>query len=107
MKNIIKIALSAMLLLSMATTAANADLKKGQTLYLKKLKKACNMNGALVAEKHTMAEWKNIFEAGKLPAEIKTICPNAKDSALQEKFMQHYFDFFHEYAKDSGNIPAC
>ena len=107
MKNITKIALSALLLLSAGTVTLSADVKKGQTLYLKKLKKACNMNGAIVAEKHTMAEWKAIFEDGKLPAEIKTMCPNAKDSALQEKFMQHYFDFFHEYAKDSGNIPAC
>jgi hypothetical protein len=107
MKNIIKIALSTLLLLSAGTVTLSADVKKGQTLYLKKLKKACNMNGAIVAEKHTMAEWKSIFEGGKLAAEIKTMCPNAKDSALQEKFMQHYFDFFHEYAKDSGNIPAC
>jgi hypothetical protein len=107
MKNIIKIALSTLLLLSAGTVTLSADVKKGQTLYLKKLKKACNMNGAIVAEKHTMAEWKSIFEGGKLAAEIKTMCPNAKDSALQEKFMQHYFDFFHEYAIDSGNIPAC
>jgi len=107
MKNITKTVLSALLLLSMGSVAANADVKKGQSLYLKKLKKACNMSGALVAEKHTMAEWKTIYEGGKLPAEIKTICPAAKDSALQEKFMPHYFDFFNEYAKDSGNIPAC
>lgn len=107
MRNIIKIALSALLLLSVASVTANADVKKGQTLYLKKLKKACGMNGAMMAEKHTMAEWDKIYKDGKLAEEIKTMCPDAKDSALKEKFMEHYFDFFNEYAKDSGNIPAC
>ena len=107
MKNIIKVALSAMLLLSAGSVTLNADVKKGQNLYLKKLKKACNMSGAMMAEKHTMAEWKAIYDGGKLPAEIKSICPTAKDDALKEKFMPHYFDFLNEYAKDSGNIPAC
>jgi len=107
MRNIIKIALSAFLLLSVASVTASADVKKGQTLYLKKLKKACGMNGAMMAEKHTMAEWKKIYEGGKLADEIKAACPEAKDSALKEKFMKHYYDFFNEYAKDSGNIPAC
>ncbi|RLA81900.1 MAG: cytochrome C, partial [Epsilonproteobacteria bacterium] len=23
------------------------------------------------------------------------------------KYLQHYFDFFHEYASDSGNVPSC
>lgn len=107
MRNIIKIALSALLLLSVASVTANADVKKGQTLYLKKLKSACGMNAAMMAEKHTMAEWQKIYESGKLADEIKTQCPEAKDSALKEKFLEHYFDFFKEYAKDSGNIPSC
>jgi len=107
MRNIIKIALSAFLLLSVASVTASADVKKGQTLYLKKLKKACDMNGASMADRHTMAEWDKIYKAGELAKEIKSVCPNAKDSALKEKFMQHYFDFFYNYAKDSGNIPAC
>ena len=107
MRNIIKVALSALLLLSIGSITVSADVKKGQTLYLKKLKKVCEIDGPSMAEKHTMAEWKTIYESGKLPEEIKAICPAAKDSTLQEKFMEHYFDFFNEYAKDSGNIPAC
>jgi hypothetical protein len=107
MKNIAKIVLSALLLLSVGSITASADVKKGQVLYLKKLKKACDMNGAMMAEKHTMAEWKSLYEGGKLAAEIQTMCPNAKEKSLQDKYMEHYFDFFHEYAKDSGNIPAC
>ena len=107
MKNITKIALSTLLLLSAGTVTLNADVKKGQVLYLKKLKKVCGMNGAQMAEKHTMAEWKSLYEGKKLAAEIQNICPSAKEKSLQDKFMEHYFDFFHEYAKDSGNIPAC
>jgi hypothetical protein len=107
MKNIAKIVLSALLLLSMSSITASADVKKGQILYLKKLKKVCGMNGALMAEKHTMAEWESIYKSGKLPEEIKSVCPNVKDKSLREKYMQHYYDFLHEYAKDSGNIPAC
>jgi len=107
MKNIAKIMLGALLLLGMSVTVASADAKKGQILYLKKLKKVCGMNGALMAEKHTMAEWKSIYESGKLPAEIKGFCPNVKDTSLKQKYIEHYFDFLHKYAKDSGNIPAC
>lgn len=107
MKNIAKIVLSVLILLSFGSVAANADVKKGQILYLKKLKKACDMNGAMMAEQHTMGEWESIYKDGKLGAELKKMCPNAKDSSLKEKYMEHYFDFFKEYAKDSGNIPAC
>ncbi|MBN2815423.1 MAG: cytochrome C [Campylobacterales bacterium] len=107
MKNITKVVLSALLLLSVGATTASADAKKGQVLYLKKLKKACGINGGEMAAKHTMAEWKKLYEGGKLAAEIQEICPSAKEKSLQDKFLEHYFDFFHEYAKDSGNIPAC
>lgn len=107
MQKMTKVALSALLLLSVGAATASADAKKGQVLYLKKLKKACDMNGGVMAAKHTMAEWKKLYESGKLGDEIKTICPNAKDKSLQDKYMEHYFDFFHEYANDSGNIPAC
>ena len=36
--------------------------------------------------------------------EIKNICPSAEDKA---KYLNHYFDFFKEYASDSGNVPSC
>jgi len=35
------------------------------------------------------------------------MCPSAKDKALKEKYLPHYFDFFFEYANDSGNVPSC
>ncbi len=107
MNNIAKIALSATLLLSLGSTVSSASPVKGQKLYTKKLKNACGITGAAVAGKHTQDEWSEINDAGDLASEIKDICPNAQDKALKGKYLPHYFDFFHEYANDSGNVPSC
>ncbi len=106
MNKIVKIALGATLLLSLGTATLSADTAKGQKLYTKKLKSACGITGAAAAGKHTQGEWSDIGTAG-LAAEIKAICPSVKDKALKGKYLQHYFDFFHEYASDSGNVPSC
>jgi hypothetical protein len=92
--------------LALGTTVASADISKGQKLFTKKLKSACDMSGAVVAGKHTQAEWEAIGTEG-IAAEIKTICPNVKEKALKEKYLEHYLDFFHEYGSDSGNVPSC
>lgn len=107
MNKIIKIALGAAIVLSMGATTASADAGKGQKLYLKKLKNACNVGGAAMAAKHTQGEWAEVNDAGKLADEIRNICPGVKDKALKAKYLPHYFDFFHEYGSDSGNVPSC
>ena len=107
MNNIIKIALGATLLLALGSTAATADVAKGQKLFTKKLKSACGVTGAAMAGKHTQGEWEEINAAGKMADEIKTICPKIKDKALKGKYLEHYFDFFKEYGSDSGNVPSC
>jgi len=107
MNKLLKLAFAAAVALSLTSTVASADVAKGQKLFSKKLKKACGITGAKMSGKHTQDEWEAIFNGGKLPAEIKAICPNVEDKALKEKFMQHYFDFFYEYASDSGNVPSC
>ena len=71
----------------------------------KKLKNNCDMTGAKMAAKHSQDEWEAINDAGNLSDEIKTICPNVKK--VKEKFLPHYYDFFYEYANDSGNVPSC
>lgn len=106
MTTISKIALSATLLLTLGSTTASADIDKGQKYFTKKLKGACGISGAAFAGKHTQAEWQSIGKAGIGP-EIKKICPNIKDSAIKEKYLEHYYDFVFEYGSDSGNIPAC
>jgi len=105
MKNIVKIALAATLLLSLGATTASADSAKGQKLYKKKLKSACGFSGADMAGKHTQEEWEE--KQDSLAEEIKHLCPTVKDKALKGKFMPHYFDFFHNFASDSGNVPSC
>ncbi|EQB40261.1 cytochrome C [Sulfurimonas hongkongensis] len=107
MNKIVKVALAAMIMLGMSSVTLSADVSKGQKLYLKKLKKACGMNGAKMAAKHSQYEWETLKNEGKLVDEIKKVCPKASDSALKEKYLEHYYDFFHEYANDSGNVPSC
>ncbi|MDY0116011.1 MAG: cytochrome C [Sulfurimonadaceae bacterium] len=107
MNKMIKLALAATLVLGLSATTASADVKKGQQLFTKKLKDPCGMTGAALAGKHTQDEWTEINEDGKLAAEIKTLCPNVKDADLKDNFLEHYFDFFHEFGSDSGNVPSC
>ena len=106
MNKLLKSVLVSALVLSIGSTVVSADVAKGQKLYTKKLKSACAITGAAAAGKHTQDEWNEIGVAG-MAAEIKKICPNVKDKALKEKYLQHYFDFFNEYASDSGNVPSC
>lgn len=102
-----KTLLAALIALVLMGTVASADATKGQKLYTKKLKSACGITGAAMAGKHSQDEWEKIMEDGKISIEIKTICPDVKDKAIKEKYLEHYFDFFYEYASDSGNVPSC
>jgi len=106
MNNLVKIALSAIVMVSLGSTVASADTAKGQKLYSKKLKKACGMNGGVFAAKHTQDEWNDIGVDG-MAKEIKKICPKVKDKALKSKYLKNYFDFAHDYASDSGAVPSC
>jgi hypothetical protein len=107
MQKMIKIIFTLTVLLVMSSVVANASIVKGQKLYLKKLKSSCHINGAIMSAKHSISEWENLYESDELAVELKRICPKVKDTSLKEKFLPHYFDFFKEYANDSGNIPSC
>jgi len=107
MNKIVKIALSATVILSLGATVASADAAKGQKLYAKKLKKSCGFTGAVFAAKHTQDEWTDIEDAGKMADEIKTMCPNVKEKALKAKYLKDYYDFANSFASDSGNVPSC
>lgn len=105
MNRLLNLVLSAAIFLAFSLTIANADVSKGQKLFTKKLKNDCNMTGARMASKHSQDEWEAINESGKLSDEIKKICPKIKK--VKEKYLPHYYDFFYEYANDSGNVPSC
>ena len=105
MRKLLGVIATGVLLTSVMSTSLMADPAKGQKIYLKKLKKACDMNGAKMAAKHTQDEWETLKTDGKLVDEIKTICPNVK--SVKEKYVPDLFDFFHEFGSDSGNVPSC
>ncbi|MDD5400485.1 MAG: cytochrome C [Sulfurimonas sp.] len=107
MNKIVKVALSAALILSVGATAASADADKGLKLYSKKLKDACGISGAAMAGKHTQGQWNEINKGGNLAKEIKTICPKASDEDLNDKTLPHLYDFFYKFGSDSGNVPSC
>ena len=106
-----KTALSTLMGLGLLTTSAYADADKGQRVYQKKLKEVCGMTGAIFAAKHTQMEWENAKNEGKLTEMMTEICPAGKDffdsDKFQNKFKSHLYDFVHDYASDSGNIPSC
>lgn len=104
MKNVMKLATAALLGVAVLSTTATADVKKGQKLYMKKMKAACGFSGAKFAQKHTQDEWEEINGAGKFAEEAAKICPGLK---LKEKYVPHVYDFAYEYASDSGNVPSC
>lgn len=107
MKKISKVALGLSALMLLTTGALHADVKKGQRIYLKKLKAPCGFNGAKFAIKHTQDEWEELKEAGKFDDEIKKLCPKVKIEKLKEKHLDYLYDFVYEYAKDSGKVPSC
>ena len=91
----------------------DARVYKGQKEYKKKCKE-CHDNGQELAYSKKKREWKKLMKSnGKLLAERHLKSAKAKKSHKyfkSKKFAKkskHLRDFFVEYAKDSGNVPAC
>ena len=104
MNTVTKMAVAALLGVALFSTSAVADVKKGQKIYLKKLKAPCGLGGDKFAQKHTQDQWESIHQAGKFAEEVTKICPKAK---IDPKYIPDVYDFVYEYASDSGNIPTC
>ena len=104
MRNFLKLVLVGSMALTLTTTVASADAAKGLKVYSKKLKASCGFNGAKFTALHTQDEWDEIGAAG-MADEIKKQCPNAKP--VKEKYLKDLYDFSHDFASDSGNVPAC
>lgn len=104
MNSIKKIAIMGLLGLAVFSTAASANVIKGQKIFIKKLKPACGFDGGQFAIKHTQDEWDKINTAGKFAEEITKMCPK---SQLNPKYLPDVYDFTYHYAKDSGNVPSC
>jgi len=92
-------------LLSVATTSLTAEVEKGQQIYRKQLQKKCkNMSAGDFASKHSQDEWEEIYDAGALISEIKSICGGK--GITSEKLLPHLYDFAYEYASDSAKVPT-
>jgi hypothetical protein len=110
MKSLAKTALVTLLCVGALSSNAMADADKGKKLYQKNLKETCGFSGAVFAAKYKQAEWDKAFKAGTLNKKMTEACPAGKAYFEGDKFKkleQHYYDFVHDYAKDSGNIPSC
>lgn len=103
MKMFVKTLLLGAVLLTTTATAGNVEM--GMKIYGKKLKAACGFSGVKFTATYTPAEWKKIYDEGKLEAEIKTMCP--KVAEYKAVWTDHLYSFVYEYGKGSGNEPAC
>lgn len=107
MKNITQIAFTALLGFTLLTTTVDAgSIKKGQKIYVKKIKDQCiGKTAEEFAATFTQKEWENAFKAGKFEVKVKEICPTME--SYNEKWTPYLFEFAYEYASDSGNKSAC
>lgn len=92
-----------------------AAVYKGQKAYIKKCR-SCHGGGLQVAASKRMKEWDKLLNKknkGMELAKIHLDSEKAKkswtyfDSSKYRKTAKHLKDFMMEYAKDSGNVPAC
>ena len=111
MKMLGKIMLTSLIGFGALSAAAYADAGKGQRIYQKKLKEVCGMTGAVFAAKHTQMEWEEAKNGGTLAEMMTEACPAGKSffesDTFKNKFEEHLYDFVHDFASDSGNIPSC
>jgi len=100
--------LAAVIGLGLFSSAANADIKKGQKAYMKKCKR-CHGNGTKGAAMKTQKEWEHAFENNaklfrKWHKEDKKAMKFINSKKF-DKLAPHLKDFLYEYGSDSGNIP--
>lgn len=110
MTSFTKTAMVALLSLSVLSSSAFADAEKGKKLYQKNLKEVCGFSGGVFAAKFKQADWDKAYKAGTLDKKMIEACPAGKSYFEGDKFKKlenHYYDFVHDFAKDSGNIPSC
>jgi len=111
MKKTTSLLLAAIIAGSAFTTAAMADVKRGQRYYLKKLsvcKKDGFINASVFAVKHNRAGWAKLKEEGKLVDDWKQLCPSgaSKIEKMKEKDVTNLYDFCWKFASD-GEVPSC
>jgi len=94
-------------------SVSNAAIYKGQRVFVKKCLK-CHDGGQSFVAKYKMKHWKKwMKKKGKKLVKLHLESEKAKKSwkyFKSKKFTKkskHLKQFLVEYAKDSGNVPAC
>jgi len=97
----------------LSLTSANAAIYKGQRIFVKKCLK-CHDAGQSFVSEYKMKKWKKwMKKKGKPLAALHLKNKKAKKSwkyfksKKYSKKSKHLKQFLVEYAKDSGNVPAC
>jgi len=90
-----------------------AAIYKGQAVYVKECSK-CHSNGQAYIASRSISKWNGLMKnKGKPLADIHLKDNRAKKSwryftsSKYSKKSRHLRQFLVEYAKDTGNIPAC
>ena len=101
------------IIIALFAVSSDAAVYKGQKVYVKKCRK-CHGGGQELAASKKQKEWiKMLKNKGAALADIHLANEKAKKSwkyFKKKKFRKrarHLKDFLVEYAKDSGNVPAC
>lgn len=96
-----------------SSTLLNAATYKGQKIYIQTCKE-CHGGGQALAASKKQRVWETIMEnKGEKLAQIHLSSKKAEASWAYfndrgySKDARHLEDFLTEYAKDSGNVPAC
>ncbi len=92
--------------LALLSSPAYASSVKGKIFYAKKLKSPCGFTGEIMGKKHTVAEWRNFYNANKMNDAIRGYCPSAP-LITEEKDITNLYHFLSSFASDSGNVPSC
>jgi cytochrome c1 len=94
-------------------TSSNAAIYKGQRVFVKQCLK-CHKEGQNFVATYKMRKWKKWMKnKGKPLAQLHLKNKKAKKSyryfksKKYTKKTKHLKQFLVEYAKDSGNVPAC
>jgi hypothetical protein len=106
MKKIILSIVSIFAILTLLSSPLQASSVKGKIFYAKTLKSPCGFTGELMGKKHTVAEWRDIYNANKMNDVIKGFCPKAP-LITEEKDLTNLYHFLSSFASDSGNVPSC
>ncbi|MBD3794053.1 MAG: hypothetical protein IE889_07860 [Campylobacterales bacterium] len=92
--------------IDMPPDISSGNAKRGLKIFTHKLQKHCDVSAVTFAANHTQDEWEAIVETGELYQEILDLCLEI-EPVFDHSWLPDLYQFFYEYASDTGNIPSC